>query len=123
MAVESVGDNEIEIPYRQSDPMDLALSGWEDAIEELEKSQIHSIEEEANFKSWEAARKLVYIQTHKMSATMAESQVRSSAEWTNRFLEMNQASIHTEKRKRLARLAEARWETERSRQVTLRNVR
>lgn len=114
--------SDIQIPHRR-DEMDDALYAWEQAIEELSTSQMEYIHIETMFKSWEASQKLAFIKIHKMSAVMAEAEVRAKGEWVQKMIKLNEASVKAEEKKRLARLAEAKWETERSRQVTLRNVR
>lgn len=113
---------ELRIP-QQRDEMDEALYAWESAIEDLQKVQLEQIDAESMFKSWEAATKVVYIQTHKMSATLADSKVKGHQLWLEKSLKLNRLSVKLENKKRLCRLAEARWETARSKQVTLRNVR
>ena len=74
------------------------------------------------FKAWESANKAAYIGT-KMSAVLAEAKVRSHPDWALRYLESQKLGIAAETKKRILRLAEAKWESERSRQVSLRGVR
>ena len=54
---------------------------------------------------------------------MAEAAVRSQVEWKDRYINVQTASIVAEKAKRMLRLAEAKWETERSKEVSLRKVK
>ena len=113
---------DVKIP-RQIDEMDEAIYAWEDSIENLRVTQLEQMTKETMFKSWEASQKLAYIKIHKISAVMAEAEVRSKTEWVTKMIDLSQATVNLEEKKRLARLAEAKWETARSRQVTLRNVR
>jgi len=113
---------DVRIPVHR-DEMDEAIYEWDKAIDDLRDTMIDFLRCETMFKSWEAAQKLAYIRMEKMSATMAESQVRSKPDWVTKMIELNEASVALEEKKRLARLAEAKWETARSRQVTLRALK
>jgi len=113
---------EVTIP-QHVDLMDEALFDWEVKIAELEIAQLDYLQTESKHKAWEASTRLSFIQFEKMSATMAESKTRASAGWLQKIIEVNKKAVEFEKAKRLARVAEARWETERSKQVSLRNVK
>ena len=113
---------EVTIP-QQIDIMDQALNDWEIKIAELEIAQLDYLQTESMVKSWEASHRLAFIEIEKMSATMAESKTRGSQSWLEKTLDVNKKAVAFEKAKRLARVAEARWETERSKQVSLRNVK
>lgn len=113
---------EVTIP-QNIDVMDEALFDWEVKIAELEMAQLNYLQTDGIFKSWEASTKLAYIEIDKMSATMAESKTRSTSTWMEKILEVNKRAVAFEKAKRLTRVAEARWETERSKQVSLRNIK
>jgi len=113
---------EFKIP-QQRDEMDDALFAWEQSIEDLQQAQIAHMNTESMFKSWEASKKVAFIQFEKISATLAASKIRGEEEWLTKSLQLNKLAVHLENKKRLCRLAEARWETARSKQVTLRNVR
>ena len=113
---------EVTIP-QHIDLMDQALFDWEIKITELERAQLDYLETESRMKAWEASTRLSFIEIHKMSATMAESKTRASQSWLDKILEVSKKAVAFEKAKRLSRVAEARWETERSKQVSLRNVK
>ena len=83
---------------------------------------MEAAEEEGMFKAWESATKAAIMAT-KVSAVMAEAQVRANPHWRERYLKYQKLSIVAETKKRILRLAEAKWESERSRQVSLRSLR
>lgn len=113
--------SEVSIPHRR-DELEDCLARWEDAIEEWQKVQQEAAEEETMLKAWEAATKSAYM-ANKMSAVMAEAKVRSHPDWAGRYLRTQKLGITAEAKKRILRLAEAKWESERSRQVSLRTLR
>ena len=130
---------DIEIPYRKSDgqdPLGLALNEWEEAKDEWVAAALHAAKEEAGLKAWEASQKKVLIMGEKKSAVLAESILRSEppyrgnikefigmTEWEYRFITTQRASIDAEDKKRSMVIAQSRWETERTREATLRHVR
>lgn len=103
--------------------MDKCLVEWEKAIDDWSQAAQLFAEKETMLKAYEAAKKVALVQGSKMSATMAESTVRASKEWESTYLECQEASIKSERHKRILRLAEAKWETERSKQVTMRTLK
>tara|TARA_R110000744_G_scaffold21783_1_gene56143 strand:+ start:835 stop:1167 length:333 start_codon:yes stop_codon:yes gene_type:complete len=107
---------------RNRDALDEHLEKWEEAIDNWSAAQTIYAEMESMFKAWEAASKTALMQT-KMSAAMADSQVKAHPDWGNRYLSVQKGSIAAETKKRILRLAEARWESERSRQVTMRQLK
>jgi len=113
--------SEIEIP-RHIDELDRCIDNWETAIFEWQKSQTAYAEKESLLKSWESAMKAAMIGA-KMSGVMAEARVKAHEDWQPRYLEVQNLGIASETKKRILRLAEAKWETERSRQVSLRNLK
>ena len=113
---------EVTIP-QHVDVMDQALFDWEVKIAELEIAQLDYLQTDSILKAWEASTRLSFIEIQKMSATMADSKTKASQSWLDKILEVNKKAVAFEKAKRLARVAEARWETERSKQVSLRNVK
>ena len=112
---------EIQTPVAR-DELDLCLHAWEKAIDEWQEAQMEAAEEEGMFKAWESATKAAIMAT-KVSAVMGEAQVRANPHWRERYLRYQKLSIVAETKKRILRLAEAKWESERSRQVSLRNLR
>ncbi len=112
---------EIQTPLAR-DELDLCLHAWEKAIDEWQEAQMEAAEEEGMFKAWESATKAAIMAT-KVSAVMAEAQVRANPHWRERYLKYQKLSIVAETKKRILRLAEAKWESERSRQVSLRSLR
>ena len=112
---------EIQTPLAR-DEFDLCLHAWEKAIDEWQEAQMEAAEEEGMFKAWESATKAAIMAT-KVSAVMAEAQVRANPHWRERYLKYQKLSIVAETKKRILRLAEAKWESERSRQVSLRSLR
>jgi len=130
---------DIEIPYRKSDgqdPLGLALTEWEKAKDEWVAVALEAAKKEASLKAWEASQKKVLIMGEKKSAVLAESILRSEpmykganeefkglTEWEYRFITTQKASIEAEDKKRSMVIAQSRWETERTREATLRHVR
>jgi len=104
------------------DPLDQKIEGWESAITNFEVAQLAYAQVDASFKAWEAALKLAHMK-NKASGVMAESLVKGHPDWEGRYLEVQQLSIKAETSKRILSVAQAKWETERSKQVSLRNVR
>ena len=113
--------SEVRIPYHR-DELEECLSRWEIAIHGWQDAQIEYYEKESMFKAWESATKAAYIGT-KMSAVLAEAKVKAHPDWAVRYLEVQKLGIAAETKKRILRLAEAGWETERSRQVSLRALK
>ena len=113
--------SEVQIPYVK-DELDQCLQTWERAIDDWQKAQSQFAHTETMFKAWEAATKSAIMAT-KVSAVLAEAQVRAKEEWAKRYLAVQKDSIAAETKKRILRLAEAKWESERSRQVSLRSLR
>lgn len=130
---------DIEIPYRKSDgqdPLGLALTEWEKAKDEWASVALEAAKKEASLKAWEASHKKALIMGEKKSAVLAESILRSEpmykgadeefkglTEWEYRFITTQRASIEAEDKKRSMVIAQSRWETERTREATLRHVR
>ena len=111
----------VQIPYAK-DELDNCLQNWEVAIDEWQHAQLQFAHSETMFKAWEAATKSAIMAT-KVSAVLAEAQVRAKEEWAKRYLSVQKDSIAAETKKRILRLVEAKWESERSRQVSLRGLR
>ena len=101
-------------------PMDQCLQNWEKAIDNWTEASEVAAGKETMLKAYEAAKKVALVQGSKMSATMAESTVRASEEWKEIYLSAQEANIQAERYKRILRLSEAKWETERSKQVSMR---
>ncbi len=103
--------------------LDICIEEWERAINEWEIKALEAAESDGFFKSFEAASKKAICDGQKISAVMAEAAVRSQIEWKERYITVQRANIEAEKAKRILRLAEAKWETERSKEVSLRKVK
>ena len=130
---------DIEIPYRRSegeDPLGEALNEWEKAKDAWVTAALEAAKKEASLKAWEASQKKALIMGEKKSAVLAESILRSEpmykgadqefkgmTEWEYRFITTQKASIDAEDKKRSMVIAQSRWETERTREATLRHVR
>lgn len=112
---------EIKIP-RQADEMDEALSEWESAIDKFCVKQYEYAQLESIHKAYEASMKKTYMDSG-MSATKAETEVRARDKWLEAMEDLNQKMIEAERYKRLCRLAEAKWETARSKYASLRNLK
>ena len=107
----------------ESSPLDRCIQEWEEAIQLWEDKAIDAAEYDGLFKAFEAASKKAICDGQMISAVMAEAAVRSQVEWKDRYINVQTASIVAEKAKRMLRLAEAKWETERSKEVSLRKVK
>ncbi|OUV76666.1 MAG: hypothetical protein CBC83_00165 [Flavobacteriales bacterium TMED123] len=103
--------------------MDQCLQNWEKAIDDWSSAAELAAQKETMLKAYEAAKKVALVQGSKMSATMADSTVRATADWEVKYLECQRANIAGERAKRILRLSEAKWETERSKQVSLRQLK
>jgi hypothetical protein len=114
--------NDIHASLRPRDELDECLENWEKAIDDWRVAQFKCAHSETMFKAWEAATKSA-IMAHKVSAVLAEAKIRSMDEWSDRYLESTKLNIDAETKKRILRLSEAKWESERSRQVSLRSLR
>lgn len=104
------------------DEMDERIYAWEEAVEKWQEAQIEYNEAEGMFKAWEASQKTA-LMGMKMSATSAESRVKASDQWAERYIEVQNLAVMAETKKRIMRIAEAKWETQRSKEASLRNVR
>lgn len=104
------------------DEMDECLNAWEDAVADWKEAADRFAELDTTFKAWEAARKAAYMAA-KVSAVQSEAKVRSEQGWSDRYLESQKANIAAETAKRIVRLAEARWQSEQTRQVSLRALK
>ena len=130
---------DIEIPYRREegeDPLGAALNEWEKTKDAWVTAALEAAKKEASLKAWEASQKKALIMGEKKSAVLAESILRSEpmyagadqefkgmTEWEYRFITTQRASIDAEDKKRSMVIAQSRWETERTREATLRHVR
>ena len=103
--------------------LDVCIEDWEQAIHIWESKALEAAEVDGMFKAFEAASKKAICDGQKISAVMAEAAVRSQVEWKDRYIKVQTANIESEKAKRMLRLAEAKWETERSKEVSLRKVK
>ena len=103
--------------------LDVCIEEWEQAIHDWETKAIEAAESDGFFKSFEAASKKAICDGQKISAVMAEAAVRSQKEWKDRYIAVQTKNIEAEKAKRILRLSEAKWETERSKEVSLRNLK
>ena len=112
----------VSTKQQASDPLDRCIESWEVAIANYEIAQIAYVKVESSFKAWEAAIKLAHMR-NKASGVMAEGLVRTHNDWEARYLEAQTLSVRSETAKRILRISEAKWETERSRQVSLRNLK
>ena len=112
----------VSTKQQASDPLDRCIESWEVAIANYEIAQIAYVEVESSFKAWEAAIKMAHMR-NKASGVMAEGLVRTHNDWEARYLEAQTLSVRSETAKRILRISEAKWETERSRQVSLRNLK
>jgi len=108
---------------KEGGELDSCLNEWEDAITHWASAADSAAQKETMLKAYESAKKVALVQGSKMSATMAEATVRSEKEWSDLYLECQKRNIKAERAKRILRLAEAKWETERSRQVSLRQLK
>ena len=104
------------------DEMEDCLYAWYDAMMHWRESAIKAAELETRFKAWQAARKTAYIAA-KYSAVQSDAKVQSEDEWSERYLESQKANIAAETQKRIMGIAEAKWKTEQTRQVSLRAVK
>ena len=111
----------VKIP-QPIEEMDEALYAWETAIHEHAHAQEMYLSTESIFKSWEALTKKTYMD-HGSSAAASDVKVKCEDYWLTTMKDINALAVEAEKKKRLCRLAEARWETARTKQVTLRNVK
>ena len=105
-----------------SDPVDQCLEIWSQAISNYEQASLQLAESEASFKAWEAAIKMAHMR-NKASGVMAEGLVKTHQDWEQRYLDVQTLGVKAETAKRILRISEATWETERSKQVTLRNLK
>ena len=111
----------VSTKQQASDPLDRCIEAWELAIANYEIAQLSYVEVESSFKAWEAAIKMAHMR-NKASGVMAEGLVKTHNDWEQRYLEAQTLGIKAETSKRILRISEAKWETERSRQVSLRKL-
>jgi len=102
--------------------LDKCIDKWGEAVAQFEESMLVYHEHETRFKSWEAAIKMAHMR-NKASGVMADCLVKTHEDWESRYLNVQKLSVKAETAKRVLRLAEAAWETERSKEVTLRNIK
>jgi len=105
-----------------SDDLETSLEDWASAVESWSFAALDAAQLEADFKSWEGAQKHARM-LDGSSAARAEIEIKAMSDWKDRYLDVVNAGIKTEKWKKALRLAEASFEAERSRQSTLRQVR
>tara|TARA_Y100000114_G_scaffold9962_1_gene7844 strand:- start:1619 stop:2011 length:393 start_codon:yes stop_codon:yes gene_type:complete len=114
-------DNVIKEMQSPRDDLDSALYKWATAIQNEQSAGLEAAEAEANFKGWEAASQDAMINGG-ASVSRALVSTRSTTEWAERYLAFQKASVAKETKKRIVEFSRARWETERTRQVSLRQV-
>jgi len=132
--IENISYDDVKIPF-DNDELGAALSAWDFAISEWKKAEENHAVLDASFKAFEASTKAIMMNSHKMSATASETYMRSGDlshigihlkdkdKWESRLLAVSHAKVRAEEKKKQLRLAEARWETQRTREASLRQVR
>ena len=106
----------------KAEPLDRCIDAWQRSIEDYETAQLLLVAVESSFKAWEAAIKMAHMR-NKASGVMAEGLTRTHTDWEPRYLESMTLGVKAETAKRIMRISEAKWETERSKQVSMRNVK
>ena len=101
--------------------MDIALAGWEVAIDEWEKAAILAGHFEGNFKALKGSEVLARINAGS-SATKAESEFFSSAKFPLAYNESVDLNIAAEAKKKKIDLARSRFDKARSEFSATKNV-
>ena len=116
--------SEIDIPYRKSgDELEECLNEWDKAIDEWQIQAEEYAEVESTFKSWESAQKRAIMMASKASAVAAAAEIRGGGHWQVQYAETQKLGNAAEALRKKIRVCEARFEAQRSREASLRQVR
>jgi hypothetical protein len=105
-----------------NDPFDAVLEKWDQELSKYEAAAREAYRAEADFKSFSALKKKTLMDAG-LSAAKAEAEVTANADWAIQFKKKSELDLVAEVSRRRLTLAQARFEAERSRQSSLRQVR
>lgn len=103
------------------DAYDKILQKLGERMEEWDEASREAINADASFKQFEAASKKAYMDAGE-SAVRAEAEIRSTEAWRDQYANLKLLEHKANKLKKQMDLGEMYWETERSRQASLRRV-
>lgn len=120
---------QVENYFAQLDTLDDAIGEMETAIENWEKCAEIYYEHKTHLEAWEAATKKAFMHAG-MSGVAAEAEMKCKGQfqpgygstWADQMKKVNNAMIAERAALKRLRVAEMRWETERSKAATLRHL-
>ncbi len=115
--------------FSQMDGLSDAISEMEDALTDWENKAKLYHQEKTNLEAWEASTKKT-LMTRGKSGVAAEAEMKSKGEfqagmgsrWAYKTDALNKAMIEERVAHKRLRIAEMKWETERSKAATLRTL-
>ena len=115
--------------FAQLETLDDAIDEMESAIEHWEECAKRYYEHKTHLEAWEAATKKAYMHAG-MSGVAAEAEMKCKGQyqpgygstWESHTQKVNTAMIAERAAHKRLRVAEMRWETERSKAATLRQL-
>ena len=110
-------------PYQPVDDLEERLNNWDQAIDDWQTQADEFVEVEAAFKSWESAQKRAIMMASKASGVAAEAEIRGTSHWQSQYSETQKLGNATEALRKKIRVCEGRFEAQRSREASLRQVR
>ena len=105
-----------------NDPLEYRIYKWSDAVNKWKELATKAAIAEGNFKTWKAARKVSFVNAGR-SLELADALTEADGEYAAHWMIYNDAAIKAEAAKKEIDIAKAHWETERSNQVSLRQVK
>lgn len=111
-------------------PMDKAIDEMSEALESWERKAIEYHNAKTSFEAWEAGTKKTFMHAG-MSGVAAEAEMKCKGQfqpghgsaWEAHANKVNELMVQEKAAAKKIRVAEMRWETERSKNATLRNVK
>ena len=105
-----------------NDPLEYRIHKWSDAVDKWKELATKAAIAEGNFKTWKAARKVSFVNAGR-SLGLADALTEADKDYAHHWMIHNDAAIKAEAAKKEIDIAKAHWETERSNQVSLRQVK
>jgi len=103
------------------DRMDAILTKLSERINEWERASREAIGAEADFKSYEAATQKAYMDAG-ASAAKAQTETRSTGDWSMHYMAVQAANLNVEKLKKQIMLGQLMFDAERTKQANQRRI-
>lgn len=105
-----------------NNPLEFRVYQWGEAVNKWKELATKAAIAEGKFKTWKAARKVSFVNAGR-SLGLADALTEADENYAANWMVYNEAAIKAEAAKKEIDIAKAHWETERSNQVSLRQVK